>query len=767
MVPVASQKGTIGAIRVGSHRCASAALALLVAVGASAGPALERGEAALARGDFADAALALAEAVAEADARPSGTHDRVDARLWLAQAQRASGDLAGALETLEAARGIVDPATDPARAGAVEAALAAVYADRGERSLAEEHDGKAWALARRAEDPSLEARLLNDRGNRARAAGRTADALEAYRQSAARAEVAGQPEEVARALANAAAVAWGLQQPALADELASGAETRLARLPAGHVKATLLVHLGRTRQRLAETRPEQLARANALLMEGATLASELGDERLRSYALGYRGALYEQRGRGEEALRLTRRALRAADRAGAAEAELLWQWQSGRLLAAAGDRDAARAAYGRALALADALRPALAAASTARGASFRASTGAVYTEYVGLLLEDARRAGNDTIAEAARDEARRAVERLKAAELRDYFRDECVDALLAKGRGVEDLAPDAVVVYPVLLPDRLEILLSLPGGRSRQLAVPVTGAELTAAIHGFRRLLEKRTTFQFLPAAQALHGWLVAPWIGDVAPGTTLVFVPDGPLRTIPMAALHDGKHFLIERNPIATTPGLRLTDPRPVDPTAVDPLLVGLSAGAEGFAPLEHVPQELEAIQAMYGGEVLLDEDFRLDAVRRELAQGRFGVVHIATHAEFRGDADESFLLAYDGHLTLDRLEADIGVLRFREQPIELLTLSACETAAGDDRAALGLAGVAVKAGARSVLGTLWLVNDVAAADLVVAFYRELKQPGVSRAVALQRAQQSLLADLRFRHPAYWSAFVLIGSWL
>jgi tetratricopeptide (TPR) repeat protein len=214
MVPVASQKGTIGAIRVGSHRCASAALALLVAVGASAGPSLERGEAALARGDFADAALALAEAVAEADARPSGTHDRVDARLWLAQAQRASGDLAGALETLEAARGIVDPATDPARAGAVEAALAAVYADRGERSLAEEHDGKAWALARRAEDPSLEARLLNDRGNRARAAGRTADALEAYRQSAARAEVAGQPEEVARALANAAAVAWGLQQPA-------------------------------------------------------------------------------------------------------------------------------------------------------------------------------------------------------------------------------------------------------------------------------------------------------------------------------------------------------------------------------------------------------------------------------------------------------------------------------------------------------------------------------------------------------------------------
>jgi CHAT domain-containing protein len=103
----------------------------------------------------------------------------------------------------------------------------------------------------------------------------------------------------------------------------------------------------------------------------------------------------------------------------------------------------------------------------------------------------------------------------------------------------------------------------------------------------------------------------------------------------------------------------------------------------------------------------------------------------------------------------------------RFRDQPLELLTLSACETAAGDERAALGLSGLAVRAGARSVLGTLWKVNDVAASKIMVAFYGELSQPGTSRAVALQRAQMELLKDRRYLHPGYWSPFLIISNWL
>jgi CHAT domain-containing protein len=116
---------------------------------------------------------------------------------------------------------------------------------------------------------------------------------------------------------------------------------------------------------------------------------------------------------------------------------------------------------------------------------------------------------------------------------------------------------------------------------------------------------------------------------------------------------------------------------------------------------------------------------------------------------------------------MSMEQLAAYVGLFRFRETPLELIVLSACETAQGDDRSALGLAGIAVKAGARSAVGTLWKVNDVAASELITAFYGRLADPSVSRAAALQDAQRKLLADWRYRHPGYWSAFVLISDWL
>jgi CHAT domain-containing protein len=233
------------------------------------------------------------------------------------------------------------------------------------------------------------------------------------------------------------------------------------------------------------------------------------------------------------------------------------------------------------------------------------------------------------------------------------------------------------------------------------------------------------------------------------------------------MTALHDGERFLVEKYAVAITPGVELTDPRPLDREALGALVGGLGQAVGGFRALRHVPQELSAVQGLVGGEMLLDEAFLVDALREHLARKRLSLVHIATHARFDADVDEAFLLAYDGRLTMDQLADYVGLFRFRDQPLELLTLSACETAQGDDRAALGLSGIAVKAGARSVLGSLWTVNDLAAAELMVRFYEQLHDPAFSRAAALQRAQLELLGDLRYRHPGYWSAFVLISNWL
>jgi CHAT domain-containing protein len=247
----------------------------------------------------------------------------------------------------------------------------------------------------------------------------------------------------------------------------------------------------------------------------------------------------------------------------------------------------------------------------------------------------------------------------------------------------------------------------------------------------------------------------------------TLVFVPNGALLSVPMAALHDGDQFLVERFALALTPGLELTDPRAMRPENMRALVGGVSQRVNGFTPLPNVVDEVQTVSELTGGEVLLNENFRREALRNALAEQPFSLVHLATHAQFSSSGEGAFLLAWDGPISLDELSEDIGLFRFRDEPLELLTLSACETAQGDDRAALGLSGIAIKAGARSALGTLWSINDPAAEALVATFYRELIVEGASRAEALRRAQRELIAQPRYRHPAYWAPFILIGSWL
>jgi CHAT domain-containing protein len=174
-----------------------------------------------------------------------------------------------------------------------------------------------------------------------------------------------------------------------------------------------------------------------------------------------------------------------------------------------------------------------------------------------------------------------------------------------------------------------------------------------------------------------------------------------------------------------------------------------------------------MDSVRTLYQADQLLNEQFRTPLLEQELRESRYGILHIATHGKFSTDANDSFLLTFDGKLTMSKLDSLIGLFRFRQDPLELLTLSACQTAVGDDRAALGLAGVAIKAGARSALATLWFINDEASAALIGEFYRQLHDPGVSKALALQRAQQKLLGDRVYEHPAYWSPFLLLNNWL
>jgi CHAT domain-containing protein len=226
----------------------------------------------------------------------------------------------------------------------------------------------------------------------------------------------------------------------------------------------------------------------------------------------------------------------------------------------------------------------------------------LYREYADLLLH--RAALMDEGSEAVQGylkAARDAVEASKAAELRDYFRDECVDALQSRITSLETVSRTTAVVYPIVFPDRTELLVSLPTGLKR-VSVPVSSALLTQEVRAFRRRLETRTSRAYLPRAQQLYNWLIRSLEADLTAFQieTLVFVPDGPLRTIPMAALHDGKQFLISKFAVATTPGLSLTDPHPLDRAKIKMLSSGLTEAAQGFPPLPHVSVELQTIRTL-----------------------------------------------------------------------------------------------------------------------------------------------------------------------
>jgi CHAT domain-containing protein len=470
--------------------------------------------------------------------------------------------------------------------------------------------------------------------------------------------------------------------------------------------------------------------AAAVAAFGAAIdvAGQAGGRSSQAYALGYLGAIYERRGQLDEALSLSERALSAAQNSGSPGLLYRWQWQLGRIERARGNQAKALVAYRRAVRTLDEVR----ASNAAAGLDFATAVEPVYQELVDLLLLEAAAAPAKQPRTQLLTEARDRLEQLKSAELNDYFEDAC---LAPATRTEASAIPRSAVVYPVILPQRTELLISKEG-EIRSVVVSVAAADLDAEVDRFRASLPARGSRAYRRHAANLYDWLIRPIEQDLADPEieTLVFVPGGSLRTIPMAALYDreAREFLVERHAIATIPALNLTEPRSLDRERVNTLRAGLTEAVQGFQALEAVETELQAVEEVFGGRSLVNQQFVAPAIEETLGEEEFGIVHIATHAQFSSKSDESFLLTYEGRIGMEELGALVARTRYQDEPIELITLSACETAVGDDRAALGLAGVAVRAGARSALATLWTVNDQAASDLVAEFYRQLAKPGV-----------------------------------
>lgn len=737
---------------------------------------LARGERLFDSGDF-DGALREWRRAIPFSAEKSAPTLAAQALLRQAAACHETGRHKLAMELLQRAEGLCAGDSHSVLRLQIHALRGATAAFSSQAAEAERWLREALSDAGKLGDVDLKVTVLCNLGALLASRGEPAEALACFSRALAEAPKAGRPDLGAIARKGSVEALLGMRDFQRAQQECAVLELAVSKLTPSHTKGALLLSAAQLLEQLFYNAPQKdhLLRLRAFRCNEAALAvaEATGDLRVRSGALGHQSLLLEGEGRYGEAARLAGLALRLAQRTQAVDLVYRLQWQSARIAAKAGRRNEAIGLYRIAVATLQSIRNDVAIRhgnSNARS-SFREVAGDLYLELADLLLRQADESGDATATQALLREARDTAEQLKSAELEDYFQDDCVNRLRSKQKQVQQMDPSALVVYVIPLADRTEILVGTPGGEILRRRSDVGEARLRETVRQFRLNLEDRTSDEFMDQAQELYDWLVRPWEEEIRrlACRTLVFIPDGALRTIPMAALHDGRRFLVERVAVAVAPGLELLESNASPHGETKVLLGGLSQGVQGFAPLFHVSGEIANLQKLYpGSSTLTDRTFSREAVSRAILTETFSVVHLASHGVFNPDIRRSFVLTHDSKLTLDDLERCIRPAQLRDQSLEMLALSACQTAAGDDRAALGLAGVAVKAGARSAFASLWFVNDEAASLLVGEFYLRLTADrSAGKAAALQQAQKLLLQKQRYRHPCYWAPFLIIGNWL
>jgi CHAT domain-containing protein len=595
----------------------------------------------------------------------------------------------------------------------------------------------------------------------------TQAALKYYQQAA----LVAQPTTRIQAQLNQLSLLVQKEQFPAALALASQIPPQISKLPASRTSVYTQINYAQSitqlRQKTTTDSPSWLDIAQ-MLSTAREQARSLKDQRAESYALGTLGELYERSGQLSEAQNLTQQALFIAQTFEPPDIAYQWQWQLGRLLKAQGDMKGAIAAYDEAFKTLESLRSDLIAMNPEIQFSFRESVEPVYRQLVDLRLQSK---GNSETMQYNLTQAREVIESLQQAELNNFFRSPCLESKVTIDTVVQQ-DKKAAVIYPIILPDRIEVILTLPGQKElRKYTTAIPRYKVESTIQNLRKyLLDVAATDEVQETSQKIYDWLIRPMEAELTNSgiKTLVFVLDSELQNIPMAVLYDKQQqkYLVEKYALALTPGLRLFDPKPLQRVQLNALTAGVGEERFGLSPLQNVPRELEQIKSeVPRSEKLLNQQFTESNLQKELQSVPFSVVHIATHGEFSSDPEKTYILIWDKLLKVKEFDTLLRVNESsRSNNIELLVLSACKTALGDKRAALGLAGVAVRAGARSTLASLWSVDDQSTADLMSEFYRQLNN-GATKAEALQRAQLAVFK--KDSSPFFWAPYVLLGNWL
>ncbi|MDY6785676.1 MAG: CHAT domain-containing protein [Cyanobacteriota bacterium] len=623
---------------------------------------------------------------------------------------------------------------------------------------------RSWEISEQLNSREDQSAAIFSIGNVARDLGRY-DVAWTYYQEAV--EIASNPLEKAQIQVNQLSLLIEAQEWEAVTSLLPEVEGSLAELPASRSGIYAKLNFAESSIKLQTSADEIGNSINiARLLAGAVQQSrQLRDRRAEAYSLTELGKLYRQQGQVPEARDLTQQALSMAQEMNAADLIARAAGQLGDILSQENETEGAIAAYEIAFNNIQSLRSDLVAVNTDVQYSFKESIEPIYRDYVSALLTPT---STKQVSQNNLRQAREAIEALQLAALDNFFRDACLDT---SATSIDEIDIQAAVIYPIILRDRLEVILSIPNQPLSHYTTQFPRDRIEATLKQlFSALSPGYPNDQRLQLSKEVYDWLVKPAETELKRSaiSTLVFVPDGFLRNIPMAALYDGEQYLIEQYRVALSPGLQLFA-RGLRRDNLSVLAAGLTEARLGFNPLPGVNEEMQEIkEEVNPAEILLNQEFTRENFKIALEERPFPIVHLATHGQFSSNPEETFLLAWNDRISIQDFDLLFQKRRLGlVEPIELLVMSACQTAAGDNRATLGLAGFAVRSGARSTIASLWSVSDESTSNLMQEFYRQLTTNRTSKAEALRQAQLKALQSSLHKHPYFWASFVLVGNWL
>lgn len=508
--------------------------------------------------------------------------------------------------------------------------------------------------------------------------------------------------------------------------------------------------LWKVRNKLPSTR--EIAQAN--IITAIKEAEATNDLPSISSSNGLYGKILFEQGNTQKALTTLNIAINSAKSVGAIDQAQKWEVEIARIYAKTGNQTKASIYYEAAISDIEQIQKNILPLKNELQFAFRDQIEPTYREYLELLFKSKQ---------PDLSKALDVFERIQVGEIENYL--QCSDLGLVSR--IRDLPPEDspdVAIYLIQMPRQYAVILR---DKNKKLNYRLLNYDqVDESIRSIRQNLQSKS-FKLINNRSMkiifrdLYNAVLAPVENILPKEGNLVWVVDSKLQSIPWGLLSDGNQYLLEKYLVSYSLGVELEMPKSLNLKNLTALIAGstIFPNEPKYSSLPSVSQEIETVKNFFPGISLLDKNF---TYRRLISHTGHSIVHIASHAQYSSNPDESYILSWENRIKMQDLQK---LVEENKRPLELLILSACESAEGDSRAPLGLAGTAVRSGARSTVASLWLVQDVSQVKLMGQFYEGLKY-GMSRAQALQQAQISLLKSDEWSNPYYWSNMILLGSY-